>query len=278
VVGAIAPKLEQAEMERAKRKPTESLDAYDYFLRGMAAFYQYSKASNEEALALFSRAIELDPHFASANGMAARCYQQRKGFAFEAVGEREIATTDRLAQRAADLGRDDATALCNAGFALIAVVGALADGAALIDKGLALNPNLGWAWHFSAWAKAHLGEPETAIEHAARAMRLSPQDPQTFGIQAAIAWGHFIAGRYDEASSWAETALREQPNFFVGTCVAAASGALAGRLSEAGKAMARVRQLNPALRLSNLKDLWPFRRREDFDRWADGLRKAGLPE
>ena len=64
MVGAIAPKFEQAEIERAKRKPTESLDAYDYFLRGMAAFYQFTKPGNEEALVLFSRAIELDPHFA----------------------------------------------------------------------------------------------------------------------------------------------------------------------------------------------------------------------
>ena len=80
VVGAIAPKLEQAEIERAKRKPTESLDAYDYFLRGMAAFHQCTREANDEALALFYRAIELDPNFASAYGMAARCYLQRKGF------------------------------------------------------------------------------------------------------------------------------------------------------------------------------------------------------
>jgi len=80
VVGAIAPKLEQAEIERAKRKPTESLDAYDYFLRGMSAFYQFTSQGNKEALALFSRAIEIDSQFASAHAMAARCYLQRKGF------------------------------------------------------------------------------------------------------------------------------------------------------------------------------------------------------
>jgi tetratricopeptide (TPR) repeat protein len=278
VVGAIAPKLEQAEIERAKRKPTESLDAYDYFLRGMAAFYQLNKAGNEEALALFSRAIELDPHFASAYGMAARCYLQRKGFGWVGDREREMAETDRLARRAADLGRDDAAALSNAGAALVIVVGDLDDGAALIEKSLALNPNLGWAWHISAFTKAWLGEPEQAIEHAARAIRLSPQDPQMFAMKTATAFGHFISGRYGEALSWAETSLREQPNFFIGTCVAAASGALAGKLPESEKAMAQLRRLNPALRISNLRDLLPFRRQEDFDRWADGLRKGGLPE
>jgi TolB-like protein/class 3 adenylate cyclase/Tfp pilus assembly protein PilF len=278
VVGTIAPKLEQAEIERAKRKPTESLDAYDYFLRGMAAFHQLTKPGNEEALALFSRVIEIDPNYASAYAMAARCFMQRKGFGWVADRDREIAETDRLARQAADLGRDDAVALCAAGFALVVVVGDLDDGPAMIDRGLELNPNLAWAWHFSALTKAWLGAPETAIEHAARAMRLSPQDPQMFAMQTATAFGHFISGHYNEALSWAETALREQPNFFVGSCVAAASGALGGRLPEAKKAMARLRRLNPALRISNLTDLLPFRREEDFDRWADGLRRAGLPE
>jgi hypothetical protein len=73
VVGAIAPKLEQAVIERARRKPTESLDAYDYYLRGLAAFYNWTREANAEALALFSRAIDLDPNFAAAYGMAARC-------------------------------------------------------------------------------------------------------------------------------------------------------------------------------------------------------------
>jgi hypothetical protein len=78
VVGAIAPQLEQAEIERAKRKPTESLDAYDYFLRGMASLYQRNKEAVTEALRLFYKAIELDPSFASAYGMAAWCYAWRK--------------------------------------------------------------------------------------------------------------------------------------------------------------------------------------------------------
>jgi TolB-like protein/class 3 adenylate cyclase len=278
VVGAIAPKLEQAEIERAKRKPTESLDAYDYFLRGMATFRQFSRQNNEEALALFSRAIELDPDFASAYGMAARCYLQRKGFGWVTDREQETAETERLARRAAYLGRDDAVALGTAGMALVVVVGDLDDGPAFIDRSLELNPNLAWVWHFSALAKVLLGEPEAALEQAVRAMRLSPQDPQTFAMQAVTAFAHFFAGRYDQALSWAEAAMREQSNFLIATCVGAASGALAGKLAEAEKAMARLRQLNPALRLSNLEDLLPFRRPQDFDRWAEGLQKAGLPE
>ena len=278
VVGAIAPRLEQAEIERAQRKPTESLDAYDYFLRGMAAFYQFSLTNNKEALALFLRATELDPNFASAYGMAARCYLQRKGFGWVADRELETSEAERLARRAAALGRDDAVALANSGMTLVTVTGDLDEGPALIERSLSLNPNLAWVWHFSAFSKAYLGEPGAAIEHAHRAMRFSPQDPQMFALRTAAALADFVAGRTEEALAGAEAALREQPNFFVGTCVAAAAGGLAGKLGPAQKAMARLRQLNPDLRISNLRDLLPFKRPEDFARWSEGLRKAGLPD
>src|SRR5262249_38344578 len=111
VVGQIAPKLQQAEIERAQRKPTDNLDAYDCWLRGIAIFPQGTKEATGEALRLFYRAIELDPEFASAHGMAARCYTLRKSNGWGASGEQEIAEAVRLAQRAIELGRDDALAL-----------------------------------------------------------------------------------------------------------------------------------------------------------------------
>jgi tetratricopeptide (TPR) repeat protein len=176
------------------------------------------------------------------------------------------------------LGKDDAVALCTAGISLAYVVGDLDDGAAFIDRALVLNLNLAWAWLFSGWVKVWLGEPEVAIEHIAQALRLSPHDPDVFSMQSATASAHFIAGRYAEALSWAETAMRVRPTFLQAPLAAAASGALAGRLAEAERAMARLRRLEPELRISNLKDLLPTRRQEDFARWAEGLRRAGLPE
>jgi TolB-like protein len=278
VVGAIAPELEQAEIERSRRKPTESLDAYDYFLRGMACVHRWTKEANNEALRMFYRAIELDPDYASAYGMAARCYSQRKASAWMVDRPQEIAETARLARKAVELGKGDAVAICMAGIALAFVVGEREDGAALIDRSLALNPNWAWAWLFSGWVRVWSGEPEIAIDHVARAMRLSPHDPQIVNAYAGTASAHFFAGRYAEASSWAETAVREQPNHFIATCIAAASGALGGRLAEAQKAMERLHEFDPTLRIANLKDLFPIRRPEDFAKFEEGMRKAGLPE
>jgi TolB-like protein/Tfp pilus assembly protein PilF len=278
VVGAMAPKLEQAEIERAQRKPTENLDAYDYFLRGMAAFHQWTREGSEEALSNFHRAIEIDSKFAAAYGMAARCYPQRKASGWVVDAAREAAEAERLARRAAEQGGNDALALCTAGFVLAFVAGEFENGAALIDRALALNPNLAWAWLFSGWVRGYLGDPETAIEHEAQAMRLSPHDPQLFHMQAAMAFAHFFAGRYSDAVSWAEMALVERPNHVSGIRYLAASCAMAGRQDQAKIAMARLRKLDPALRLSNLKDVTPLRRPADLNRYIEGLRKAGLPE
>ena len=252
VIGAIAPKLEQAEIERARRKPTESLDAYDYFLRGVAAFHQWTRGANKEALSHFYRAIELDANFAAAYGMAARCYAQRKSSGWATDRAQEVDEAARLGRRAGELGRDDAVALCSAGSALVFVVGDFAGAASYIERALVLNPNLAWAWLASALLNAFSGEPAIAIEHATRAMRLSPHDTQIFSMQFAIALAHFFAGRYPEALSWAEMAIRELPDYIPSTSVAAASGALAGNHAAAGNAMARLRLLMPELRISNL--------------------------
>ncbi len=278
VVGAIAPRLEQAEIERAQRKPTESLDAYDYFLRGMAAFHQWTREGSAEALSNFYRAIEIDPKFASAYGMAARCYPQRKTSGWLVDPAVEASEAERLAWRAAELGRDDAMALCTAGFTLAYVGRDLDKGNALIDRALELNPNLAWAWLYSGWVKVWIGEPERALEHIARSMRLSPHDAQLSRMQTATAYAHFIAGRFSEALSWAEKAFREGPEQVSAIRILAASSAMAGRQEQAMKALGRLRELDPTLRLSNLKDLLAFRRPEILDRIAEGLRKAGLPE
>jgi tetratricopeptide (TPR) repeat protein len=160
----------------------------------------------------------------------------------------------------------------------VIVVGHIEDGADFIERALVLNPNLAWSWMFSGWAKLLFGEPEAAIERLARAMRLSPQDPQTFGMQTATGFAHFFAGRHDEGLTWAEKAIRGRSNFFMALCVAAASAALAARIADANKAMTRLRQLNPELRCSTVKSLLPIRRPEDLKKFTEALRLAGLPE
>jgi tetratricopeptide (TPR) repeat protein len=130
----------------------------------------------------------------------------------------------------------------------------------------------------SGWMKICLGEHNTAIEHEARAMRLSPLDPLLWAWQHFTALAHFFERRYDTAASWVEATARAQPSFLPALRFAAASNALGGRPEQAQKFMARLRQLDPALRISNLADVMIPLRPEDFSKLTEGLRKAGLPE
>jgi len=277
VVGAIAPRLEQAEIERTKRKPTANLDAYDYYLRGLAGVHEWTNESTADAIINFRQAIELDPHFAAAYGMAARCYVLRKSGGW--MTDHDLPEVARLARRAAELGKDDAVALGTAGLALSFFVGLHEDGKALTDRAISLNPNFAMAWMWSGWVRVWLGETETAVERVRHALRLSPKDhPHSYSMFSALAFAHFFAGRKEEAASWAEMAVREKSNLLITLTIAAASSALAGRLEDAARALAQLRQLHPTLRMENLRKLFPIRRPEDFAKLAEGMRVAGLPE
>lgn len=281
VVGLLVPKLEHSAIERAKRKPTESLGAYEYYLRGTAAIYRFTiREANVEALQLFKRAIELDPEFASAYGMAAYCYVKDRTNRWPTDDlARDIAETDRLARHAIRLGRDDALALATGAGALAYVVRDLDTGAACIDHALQVNPNLMWASYFAGFIKSWMGEPDAAVTHLAYAMRLSPVDPLMPLMQAAMAHAHFFAGRYEEASSWASTALQGTPNLLPALRIGASADAFAGQLEPAQRTVARLLQINPNERVSNLEAIYgPYRRPDDAWRYGEGLRRAGLPE
>ena len=278
VVGAIARQLELAEIERAKRKPTGSLDAYDYYLRGRAKLNLGTREAIAEGLPLFYRAIELDSDFASAYAMAAWCHFWRKANGWMSDRTREIAEGTRLAYRAVELGKDDAVALTRGGHALAHFVGDLDGSIALLDRALALDPNLAAAWFLGGFLRAERGDPDVAIEYFTRAMRFSPLDPEMFRMQAGMALAHLFAGRFDTASSWAEKAYRNLPSFLMVVAVIAASHALGGRADEARRAMSHLRRLDPSLRVSGLAHWLPIHRPEDLAIFADGLRRAGLPE
>jgi len=232
----------------------------------------------DTALPLFQKAIELDPEFASAYAMASACIFWSKFNAWSADRAQVMAEGARFARRAVELGKEDAVALARGGHALANFVGDIDGGIDLIDRALLLNPNLAAAWFLGSFVRIMRGEQDAAIERLTHAMRLSPLDSEMFRMQGGTALAHLFAGRHDDACAWAEKAIRELPSFLIMVCVAAAGHALAGRADEAGRAMRDVRRLDPALRLSSLKNWLSFHRPQDIAKLAEGLRQAGLPE
>jgi TolB-like protein len=258
VVGAIAPMLQREEIKRARRKPTENLDAYDYYLRGLAKARRWTRDANSEALQLFRKAIEFDPGLACAYGMAAWCYTPRKARRWMIDHVQESAEATRLARKAVTLGADDPVALCMGAYVLAFVAHEFDDAVAFVDRGLAVNPNSAQAWNLSAWVRVWRGEPDPVLDHAVRAMRLNPIDPNMSNSNGAVAYAHFLAGRHDMASSCAEKAMRDNPDFLLAIYIFAASSALAGRLEPAQKVMARACECNPDL-LRDLREDKPFK-------------------
>src|SRR5712671_4185335 len=151
--------------------------------------------------------------------MAAWCYVQRKARGWMTDHVQESAEATRLARKAVHLGGDDPVALCMGGYALAFVAHEFEDAAAFMDRGLAVNPNLAQAWTLSAWLRVWRGEPDLALEHVAHAMRLNPLDPSMYGMHGAMAYAHFLASRYDMASSCAEKSMRDNPIFLLTICI-----------------------------------------------------------
>lgn len=278
VVGALVPQLREAEMSRARRAPTESIDAHLTYMQAQGLFYTWSRDGLDKALQLCYRAIELDPDYATPYGLALTGLYLRRTAGWTADPAHELAEARRLSDRVGEIGRDNFLALGSAGFALAGLLGEHERGAALIDEALVLNPNASAVLVQSGFVRVWLGEPERAIEQLQRAMRNSPVDVLMFSMHTAMALAHFVAGRDDEAHAWAEKALQRNPIAGPAIRVAAASAALLGRPAAATKYLTLLRQLDPGLRVSNLGDRMPLRRPQDRERLAEALRRAGLPE
>jgi tetratricopeptide (TPR) repeat protein len=277
VVASIAPKIEEAEIERVRRKPTKNLDAYDHYLRGMAEFRRWSRDGNDKALKHFYRAFRLDPGFATAYGMAARTYVQRNSGGWMKDRAHEVAETERITPKAVEHGRDDALALATAGFAFCDILGRVEDGDELIERALRLNPNLAWTWVYSSWVKTALGDTDLAIERIALAQRLSPTDPHRFAFDAAAAMAHLIAGRVDEALTLAQVCIRVRPAFLMFNLIAMGAAALSGHTKLARDLLEHTLQFYPSLHIADVAEIVPMRRAEHAALWREGLCRAGVP-
>jgi adenylate cyclase len=278
VVGAIAPSLELAEINRARQK-IGSLVAYDYYLRSLAAFYRFTRTDHEAALSLLQKAIELDPEFALAHAIKGHWHHGvRKSSGWDENQAQEKVEAERLAQRAMELDRSDPRVLANVGVTLWWGLGRYEEGAAFIDQALEIDPNYALAWSFGGGVRLVLGRFDEAIKYCERALRLSPLDPRAFIPANVMAQAYFLSGRYDEAVSWAAKALRQHRGYPPALQTIVASHAMAGRVDAAKEACALYLRLHPTARISTIRDRLMFARNEDMEKYAIGFRLAGMRE
>jgi adenylate cyclase len=276
VVGAIEPQLRLSEIERATRKHTESLDAYDLYLRARAEFQKYTGESVGSAVALLERALAIDPSYAPAAAMLGFCRHNQRTEGWRSVSSAEVAEAVRLARGAIEAAKDDPDTLWMASLTVSALAGEHDTAAAGIDRALTLNPNSAHAWQARGYLSCFRKLPGPAIEAFQRATRLSPLDPFGWQFTGGIAFAHLAAGRYEEAIEWADRCLREKPSYGALVRAKAVSCAHLGRISEARESLSRLLDLHPGLTIAKLT--LPSLVPELAAVYVEGLRKAGLPE
>jgi adenylate cyclase len=279
VVGIIEPALQAAEIERARRKRPDSLDAYDFYLRALAEMRRFTAKGSARALALLHQALGIDPSYAAAMAEVARCFAGRRRYRWTTDDEAETAEATRLARAAIAAARDDATVLASASFALWNLNADAETALRTLDRAVELNPNLATAWGYSGLVHAYAGDSAIAIEHCAQAMRLSPLDPGRWIFLFGTGIAHLSERRLDDALVWLQRAREEHPNF-PSSLLAWLASALAhlGRLEEA-RSMLQPLLAEAPRRMSTLR--WGsvfFKKAAVWEFILDGLRLAGLPE
>jgi adenylate cyclase len=274
VVGAIEPSVQRAEIERARRKRPDSLDAYDRYLRALPHAWANTPGEAEKALAPLGEALALDPDYAAAHGLAAWCYRQRLRRTRD-PSDREAAL--RHARAALAAGADEPMALT-----LGALVVALLDhdyttALGAVEQAVAINPSSATGWGVAALVNAFSGNYAATLDQAARSARLSPPDPLRYHAEIAVSFAEFFGGRFEQAAQAAARTVQVAPRFPFGHAMLAVSLLRAGRTEEAREAARRLLATEPAFRSDEMRVIGHPDPAE-VDRLCATLTETGVPE
>src|SRR5229473_2483765 len=258
VIGAIAPEIDRAEIERASRRPIGNVDAVTEYYRGAPHIHwPTGPENNDAALRHFENAIARDPTYSPAYGGAAMCLMWRRTNKWPRDNAEDDAQLLRFAERVKELNTDDALTLSGLGFALVVsdVDHNYEVGIDMVDRAIRSNPNCASAYNSRGFLKAWNGGSDTAIADFEHSMRLSPRDPFSYTLMLGMAFGHYNAGRYAEAANCADKAIRAFPYFVAGLHIAIMCYVGAGRIEDAQRVMADcLRMMIPNSRRSTIPE------------------------
>jgi adenylate cyclase len=275
IVGAIEPSIRWAEVERARRKRPERLDAYDLYLRALPHTYANKPTDTDEALRLLGQALLLDPNFAIAHAHAAWCHEQR--YFRDGFRPEDKTAALKHAHIALSVGTDDPQALSIGAFARARITLDYEGAIGALDHALEMNGNSALAFGFSALLSASTERYGRAIEHARKALRLSPFDPFNYHPYCALAHTHFFTGHFDDVVTYSNLAIHANPGFSVPHAFLVAGNVNLGRLDAARMAAERLLEIAPGWTIGSFVRM-KFMRPQLMDGFAETLRQVGLPD
>jgi adenylate cyclase len=283
VVAAIQPNLLKAEIQRAQRKPTENLQAYDLMLRSWPHYYTRTRESLAEAERLLCRAIEIDPGYAPALVALASLHWIKVSQNWVDRANPAVKEMIHLAQTALALDGNDPEVLRQASYIIAMPGGDLTGGIALANKAIDLDPNNVAAPEMAGLLYAYAGDKQSAVAHLERSVRLNPIN-RTLAFYFAYALAHFVAGEHEAAAEWMAKALQDVPNYAASLRYRAASLGLLGRLEEGRQVVQRLLALVPDYTIARARRHIEFDMNNAFktpgvaDSFYEGLRRSGVPE
>ena len=278
VVGVLEPTIQKAEIERVRRKHPEDMAAYDYFLKSAALTDGLTRESFQLMLDGCLKAIALDPSLTPAYALAARAHIQRlvQGWTMDAA--KEAAEVIDLVERGLRADRHDSLMLATAGQCFAWFGHDLPKGISYLDEAIAINPNHAHLLMQSGVVRTRAGEPQKAIDHLNRALRLSPRDSRSYAIFQGLSLAHLLVGSPASAYEWAQRAVQHNQSYQPGWYVVAASASALGRNVEARAAASRILAVEPSFSIGRLARRFPLGREANFAMFFGGLRAAGLPD
>ena len=273
VVGAIEPRLLEAEGVRSQSRAPQDLGAWDMVIRANSLFWRLTKSEIATAIDLLKKAVERYPEYAPAHSQLAFAMLV-SGYLGSRLTEQQLQLAGAHAARAAELDDSDPWAHLALGFTAF-MKRQTNTAAAEFHRALSLNPNFAAAHGYLGWALAFDGQMDLASAHLEEAMRMSPHDPQNAIFNTGLAIAHYFAGRYAKAVEYSQKSEQQRSPFTAGYRIHVASLAQAGKIDEAREALARLKELHPDLSIAWIEQNVPYTA-GPMAIFIEGMRKAGL--
>jgi TolB-like protein/cytochrome c-type biogenesis protein CcmH/NrfG len=274
IVAAIEPQLYAAENHRAKRKPPDSMDAWDLVMRALSHYWRVTRQDNVVAQALLEKATSIDPAYGQALGLLATTHT------FSAhMGWMDMVAVTPIAQRAALaatlVDREDPWAHYALGCVHL-FARRFDDSLAEFETALRLNPNFSLAHGYYGLTLAYCGQWHDGERAVQRALRLSPHDPLSAIYYGIASYTQFVGKKYDDAIRLAREGIRQKSDFVGAHRVLTAAAGMAGQVEVAKAALRELRRAQPNISLDWIATQMPIRQDADREHYLAGFRHAGL--
>jgi tetratricopeptide (TPR) repeat protein len=269
-----------ATLRRSRFSPQggeEPIDDEAFRLTWQAIPYVFAIAPREcsQAIATLEAARQLAPTYGLPVALSAWCLGQRAAHGFDAAPHRDREQALQLVVRAQALAWNDALALTLASGALT-LAHRLADADRLLERALALDPWLPYAWIRRGWASVYMGAPDAGFRELRVALQLAPVGPMRQIAFIGIGCAHFACERYERAARWVQDGTEGFPGAIWADRITASAAVHAGARAEARRIARRLMRKDPDLTVEQASKAWPFPP-AFMARLGEGLAAAGVP-